>query len=82
MAYIRYADEENANDVETAAALHRHRNRHGGVDNILRIHGHHPPTLEAHVALYRTLMFGRSPLSRVQREMLAVVVAAALRCHY
>ncbi|MBI4769321.1 MAG: hypothetical protein HY784_02630 [Chloroflexi bacterium] len=29
-----------------------------------------------------TVCHGTSPLSRVQREMLATVVSAELRCHY
>lgn len=81
MAYITYADGE-APRPDTTAALSRYRNRHGGVDHILRIHGHHPAVLDAHVALYRTVMFVPSPLSRTQREMMAVVVAASLACHY
>lgn len=56
--------------------------RTGGVDNILRIHGQHPATLDAHYALYRVLMYGRSPVPRWEREMIAVVVSAANSCHY
>ena len=54
----------------------------GFLDNILKIHSLNPESLEAHLALYKTMMFGRSPLSRAQREMIAVVVSAANRCHY
>ncbi len=51
-------------------------------DNILRIHGVNPPVLKGHLALYRAVMHGPSPLSRMQREMLAVVVSAHNECHY
>ena len=51
-------------------------------DNILRVHGVHSRTMRLHYDLYLELMRGSSPLSRVQREMLAVVVSAANRCHY
>jgi alkylhydroperoxidase family enzyme len=51
-------------------------------DNILRIHGIHSRTMRLHYDYYRELMCGRSPLSRVQREMIAVVVSAANECHY
>ena len=51
-------------------------------DNILRIHGVHSQIMRRHHELYRALMFGRSPLSRIQREMIAVVVSAANDCHY
>jgi alkylhydroperoxidase family enzyme len=81
VAFIDYVPEEAA-PPDVAEAYSRHRGRHGGVDNILRIHGANPKSMDAHVGLYRTLMFGSSPLSRAQREMLALVVSAANRCHY
>jgi hypothetical protein len=34
------------------------------------------------LAFYATIMMGDSPLTRVQREMLATVVSAELRCLY
>ena len=54
----------------------------GGVDNILKIHSLNPASLRAHFEFYKTLMRGPSGLSRVQREMIAVVVSAANHCHY
>lgn len=51
-------------------------------DNILRIHGVHPRIMRLHYDLYSELMRGPSPLSRVQREMLAVAVSVVNRCHY
>ena len=51
-------------------------------DNILRIHGINPPVLQAHYDLYRVTMYAPSPLKRVQREMIAVVVSALNECHY
>lgn len=51
-------------------------------DNILRIHGVHPRVMRQHYDLYAELMRGPSPLSRIQREMLAVAVSAANDCHY
>jgi alkylhydroperoxidase family enzyme len=54
----------------------------GGVDNILKIHSLNPASLQAHFELYATLMRGPSELSRLQREMIAVVASAANRCHY
>ena len=54
----------------------------GGVDNILKIHSLNPESLRAHTVLYKTLMYGKSPLKRPQREMIAVVASAANRCHY
>ena len=54
----------------------------GGVDNILKIHSLNVKSIQTHYDLYAHLMRGRSPLSRVQREMIAVVVSAANRCRY
>ena len=34
------------------------------------------------VGLYTAVMHGESPLTRGQREMLAVVVSRANECHY
>jgi alkylhydroperoxidase family enzyme len=54
----------------------------GGVDNILKIHSLSPDSLRAHVLLYKTLMYGKSPIKRPQREMIAVVASVANRCRY
>ncbi len=51
-------------------------------DNILRIHAGHGRVMRRHYDLYRELMYGAGPLSRVEREMIAVVVSAANACHY
>lgn len=51
-------------------------------EEIFKIHSLNPVSLKAHVLLYRTLMYGRSGLSRVQREMIAVVVSVMNRCRY
>ena len=50
--------------------------------HILASHSLNPDALEAHVRLYRTIMFGPSPLSRSEREAIAVAVSAANDCHY
>jgi len=52
------------------------------VDHILAVHSLHPDALEAHLALYRVVMYGASPLSRREREMVAVAVSATNGCHY
>ncbi len=51
-------------------------------DNIIQIHSVHPQTLRHHYDLYLELMRKRGPLSRIQREMIAVVVSAENHCHY
>ena len=51
-------------------------------DNIIQIHGVHSRVIRRHYDLYRELMYGKSPLSRVQREMIGVVVSAENACEY
>lgn len=41
-----------------------------------------PDSIIAHIELYMTIMFSQSPLTRTQREMVAVVVSAANGCEY
>ncbi len=50
--------------------------------NILAVQTLHPEALEGHRAYYRAIMFGKSPLSRAERESIAVVVSAANDCFY
>ena len=54
----------------------------GKVDHIMKIHSLNPPSLIDHLHLYKTLMYGDSPLTRAQREMIGVVVSAINRCEY
>lgn len=56
--------------------------RSGETASVLASHSLNPEALAAHLGLYRTLMYGVSPLSRVEREALAVAVSAANDCHY
>lgn len=58
------------------------RDPKGHVDNILKIHSLHPASLQVHLDFYTLVMYGRSPLSRIQRETIAVVVSALNQCHY
>lgn len=81
MAWIRMIDEGDAEDP-LAEIYRRLQRADGGVDHILKIHGLNPDSLTGHYEYYRTIMRGPSPLSRAQREMIAVVVSAANGCHY
>lgn len=81
MAWIKMIEEEEAQG-ELAELYSQAQEPWGGVDNILKIHSLNPASLRGHFNLYKTLMRGPSDLSLVQREMIAVVVSAANRCHY
>lgn len=57
--------------------------RAGKVYNVLRLQSVRPATLAASTQLYTEVMRSpESPLSRVQREMIAVVVSKTNGCHY
>lgn len=81
VAWIETIDESEATG-RLRALYERLTAPWGGVDNILKIHGLNPQSLEGHYELYKWLMRGRSPLSRAQREMIAVVVSSINHCHY
>lgn len=51
-------------------------------DHILQVHGVHPEVMRHHYDLYVALMHGRGPLTRTQREMIAVTISGMNRCHY
>ena len=57
--------------------------RAGKVFNVLSIQSLRPEVLEIGIELYKELMLSpRSPLSRAQRETIAVAVSRANDCHY
>lgn len=56
--------------------------RAGRVWNIVHVQSVNPLALDTGLRFYSALMKGASPLSRLQREMLATVVSAELDCHY
>ena len=80
MAHIPYVAESDADGL--LAELYERYGGPGGVDHILRIHSLNPRSMRDHFELYAHLMRGPGPLTRVQREMLAVVVSAANDCFY
>jgi len=79
MAYIRDAlPEERDPSAEAFAA--RLVGPGGQLDHILAVHSLNPPSLEHHYILYSHLMRGPSPLSRLQRGVIAVAVSAENDC--
>ena len=56
--------------------------RAGRVWHIVHIMSINPRMMRDSIVFYQTAMMGESPLSRVQREMLAVVVSSENHCHY
>lgn len=56
--------------------------KRGKIANILKVHSLKPGALQAHLDLYMQVVFGRSKLSRGEREMIAVAVSRANNCDY
>jgi alkylhydroperoxidase family enzyme len=56
--------------------------RAGRIWHIVSIMSLNPRSMKASMDFYGAIMFGRSPLSRSQREMLAIVVSATNHCRY
>lgn len=54
----------------------------GKISNIMRAQSLNPNVLRSHLELYVTLFFGKSGLSRAEREMIAVTLSAGNRCNY
>ncbi len=81
MAFIDYISYEDASD-KLKALYDQYKGPRGTVANIVRIAGPNPAAMKGHMDMYRAIMFGKSPLSRHQREMIAVVVSSINQCHY
>jgi alkylhydroperoxidase family enzyme len=56
--------------------------RAGRIWNVVSIQCQLPEVLRDSMRLYRSIMYGASPLTRAQREMLAVVTSQTNGCHY
>ncbi|MEJ2159495.1 MAG: hypothetical protein P8X53_03305 [Chromatiales bacterium] len=54
--------------------------KRGKVANILKVHSLNPGALKTHGDLYILLLFGRSRLSRAEREAIAVVTSHHNHC--
>ncbi len=81
MAWIRTVEEGEADGL-LKSLYEGLRKQVRMVPNILKVFSLHPETMRATMGIFQTLMYGRAPLSRAQREMIALVVSAINRCHY
>ncbi len=54
----------------------------GRLWEIVAVQSLNPESLRDSMRMYSTIMFGESPLSRAQREMIAVVTSQANDCDY
>ncbi len=81
MAHIKTIHEREATG-ELAEWYRRVGNPDGTVDNVMKVHSLNPDTLRTHFEMYTAAMHSQSPLSRAEREMVAVTVSRLNGCTY
>ncbi len=81
MPYIEETHPDEASGV-TRKEYEKAMRRAGRIWNIVSIMSPHGEAMRDSMRLYGTLMFGDSPLSRSQREMIAVVTSQINECDY
>lgn len=81
MSWIDEIDIETA-DGKLEAIYAELVKKRGKVSNILKVHSLNPDAMAGHLDLYMSIMFGKSGLSRAEREAIAVVVSANNDCAY
>lgn len=81
MPFIKWFSNEEATGL-VKRELDKALKRAGRVWNIVRIMSQNGRIMKASMEMYGATMFAESPLSRQQREMLAVVVSKVNGCHY
>lgn len=72
---INYEDSEGE-------LLELYESFNGKLANILKVHSLNPKSMKSHLDYYKVIMFGKSPLKRSVREMIATVVSATNECFY
>lgn len=81
MAVIKVIQEEEATgmlkDIYSDLTAKR-----GKLAEVHKIQSLNPKTIISHMELYMDIMYGQSPLSRPQRELMAVVVSITNNCLY
>src|SRR5690348_7097012 len=67
-------------DPRVAALVKLQREKLGAPNNVVRCHAWHPEAMLRWLDLYDYINKGPSGLSRIEREMVGVVVSAENRC--
>ena len=81
MAWIKTVDETEAQG-KVKELYDGFKGQLGFVPNLFRLFSIKPRTMEATANLFKTVHYGPSPLSRTQREAIALVVSVINQCHY
>ncbi len=81
MAYINVIQRDQATG-DLAEIYEDLVGRRGKLAEVHTIQSLNPESIRRHMDLYMTIMFGSSPLSRAEREMIGVIVSTTNRCRY
>ena len=81
MSWIDIIDEEDA-EGRLKEVYDRVAGARGKVSNIMRVHSLKPEAMDTHMELYKAVVFGKSGLSREEREVVATAVSVANECPY
>lgn len=81
MAWIETVGEREA-EGKVKELFEGFKQQVGFVPNIISLFSIKPRSMEATASLFRLLMYGPSPLTRAQREAIALVVSVTNQCHY
>ncbi len=84
MSWIKVIGEAEAEGALRAVYARCREEMRAGeeIPDITQISSLDPPAMEAHIALYESLMEGPGDLSHVERETIALAVSSANGCHY
>lgn len=81
MPWIDYVNEDEAKG-ELVYIYDEIKKKRGKLSNVMKIHSLNPDVIKKHMELYISIMFGKSDLSRKDRELIAVVVSSINNCNY
>jgi uncharacterized peroxidase-related enzyme len=81
MSYIKTIDENEA-EGKLKVTYESIAGKNKKMVHVLKIQSLNPEAMQTHYELYRTIMYGKSSLSRAQREMIATVVSVQNCCFY
>ncbi len=81
MAFIDVVSPEHATGA-LAALYQRIAGARGGVATVHQVQSLNPKAMQAHLEMYKAILFQKSTLSRIQRERLGVAVSIANGCAY
>jgi uncharacterized peroxidase-related enzyme len=81
MAWIKVLEKNEADPMLKEIYTYIERRR-GKLSNIMKVQSLDPRSIETHMEFYLSIMFSKKGLSRVEREMVGVVVSRINGCEY